>query len=301
MFLCSQLSDESSRKMLPLLERAIGLDPDYAQALGMKGWITMWRAFQGWEDMPYALALAEDVSRRAIAADEDEPWAYLAQAMTAYATRDNTLAMAAVRQAIALNPNFAFAHGQLGLAHAMGGRAAEALACIDHALRLSPREAFLGDYQFFYATAHFQGCSYELGLQFAREAHRLRPGHAYPLLIGLACADIWMTRKRPRAFSRISREWSTMFQGPPSRRQLPSSGAGTECALSRGSPAPVWIECLSSPREQIDCRRRAVRAASHEDLWRCVTEKTSPCLYTVSTLNGAPATIRLACHASCER
>ena len=150
-FLCSQLSDECSRNALPLLERAIGLDPDYAQALGMKGWITMWRAFQGWEDMAYALALAEDVSRRAIAADEDEPWAYLAQAMTAYATRDNTLAMAAVRQAIALNPNFAFAHGQLGLAHAMGGRAAEALACIDHALRLSPREAFLGDYQFFYA------------------------------------------------------------------------------------------------------------------------------------------------------
>ena len=90
-FLCSQLSDECSRNALPLLERAIGLDPDYAQALGMKGWITMWRAFQGWEDMAYALALAEDVSRRAIAADEDEPWAYLAQAMTAYATRDNAL------------------------------------------------------------------------------------------------------------------------------------------------------------------------------------------------------------------
>ena len=27
----------------------------------MKGWIIVWRAFQGWEDMAYALALAEDV------------------------------------------------------------------------------------------------------------------------------------------------------------------------------------------------------------------------------------------------
>jgi adenylate cyclase len=138
--------------------------------------------------MEHPLALAEDVIQQAIAADENEPWAYLAQAMTAYATRDNTRAMAAMKQAVALNPSSAFAHGQLGLAHAIGGRAVEAIACIDHALRLSPREAFLGDFQFYYAMAYFQGGHYELGLHFAREAHRLRAGHVYPLLIGAACA-----------------------------------------------------------------------------------------------------------------
>lgn len=31
-----------------------------------------------------------------------------------------------------------------------GGRAADAIPCIDYALRLSPREAFLGDFQFYY-------------------------------------------------------------------------------------------------------------------------------------------------------
>jgi adenylate cyclase len=36
--------------------------------------------------------------------------------------------------------------------------------------------------------AHFQGARYELGFQFAREAHRLRSGHVYPLVIGAACA-----------------------------------------------------------------------------------------------------------------
>jgi adenylate cyclase len=189
-FLCSQLSEESSRKMLPLLDRAIGLAPDYAQALAMKGWITMWRAFQGWEDMGCALALARDVVQQAIAADDKEPWAYLAQAMIAFATRDNVLAMAAISQAVAINPNSAFAHGQLGLAHANGGRAADAIPCIDYALRLSPREAFLGDFQFYYAMAYFQGANYELGLSYAREAHRLRSGHAYPLVIGTACAGL---------------------------------------------------------------------------------------------------------------
>lgn len=189
-FLCSQLSEESSGKMLPLLDRAIELAPAYAQALAMKGWIAMWRAFQGWEDMGYALALARDFTQQAIAADDKEPWTYLAQAMIAFATRDNVLAMAAINQAVAINPNSAFAHGQLGLAHANGGRAEAAIPCIDYALRLSPREAFLGDFQFYYAMAYFQGGNYELGLSYAREAHRLRSGHAVPLVIGTACAGL---------------------------------------------------------------------------------------------------------------
>ncbi|MBZ9655790.1 tetratricopeptide repeat protein [Phyllobacterium lublinensis] len=71
--------------------------------------------------MVYALALARDIVQQAIAADDTEPWAYLAQAMIAFATRDNVLATAAISQAVAINPNSAFAHGQLGLAHANGG------------------------------------------------------------------------------------------------------------------------------------------------------------------------------------
>lgn len=194
-FLCSQLSEESSGKMLPLLDRAITLAPGYAQALAMKGWITMWRAFQGWEDMGFALALGRDLVQQAIAADDKEPWTYLAQAMIAFATRDNALAMAAISQAVAINPNSAFAHGQLGLAHANGGRAADAIPCIDYALRLSPREAFLGDFQFYYAMAHFQGANYERGLHYAREAHRLRSGHVVPLIIGTACAGLLDNRE----------------------------------------------------------------------------------------------------------
>jgi adenylate cyclase len=188
LFLCSQFSDEASRNALLLLERAIGLDPDYAQALGLKAWITMWRALQCWEDMGHSLALAKATIARALATDEDEPWAYLAEGMVAYPTRDNALAMAALTRAVALNPNFAYAHGQLGIAHAFGGRSEEAVACIDHALRLSPREVLVGDYHLFYAFAHFQGARYELGLGFAREAHRSRPGHPTPLVIGIACA-----------------------------------------------------------------------------------------------------------------
>src|SRR6185369_13712035 len=152
----TQQSEESSRSALALLDRAIAWDPNYAQALGMKAWILIFRAFQGWEDMGQALGKAQSLIPRALAADNEELWPYLAQGMVGYAIRDNGLAMAALTRAVALNPNSVNAHGLVGIAHAFGGRPSEAIASIDRAVRLSPRDTFLSDFQLYYAFAHFQ-------------------------------------------------------------------------------------------------------------------------------------------------
>ena len=184
----AQQSNEGSRDALSLLDRAISYDSEYAQALGMKAWIMIFRAFQGWEDMGQALVQAKTLIARAIAADNDEPWPYLAQGMVAFATRDHRLAMTALTRAVALNPNLVNAHGLLGIAHAFGGRSAEAITSIDYAVRLSPRDTFLSDFQLYYAFAYFQAAHYDLGLEYALHSHQLRPGHPYPLLIAAACA-----------------------------------------------------------------------------------------------------------------
>jgi adenylate cyclase len=105
-----------------------------------------------------------------------------------FATRDNRVAVTALTRAVALNPNFVNAHGLLGIAHAFGGRSADAVTSIDYAVRLSPRDTFLSDFQLYYAFAYFQGAHYELGLEHALHSHHLRPGHPYPLLIAAACA-----------------------------------------------------------------------------------------------------------------
>ena len=184
----SQQSESESGRALALLDKALDHDPNYAQALGMKAWLIVFRAFQGWEDMGAALEQAETLIARSVAADSEEPWSYLAQGMVADAIRDNRLAMTAFTRAVALNPNFIIAHCQLGIAHALGGRWTEALACIDYGMRLSPREVGLTDFQLYYAFAYFQGAQYELGLQYAQQAHRMRPGHVYPLLFATTCA-----------------------------------------------------------------------------------------------------------------
>ena len=50
MFLYSQHSDASTREALTLLDHAVGMDPSYAQAHGLRAVCLAWRAFQGWED-----------------------------------------------------------------------------------------------------------------------------------------------------------------------------------------------------------------------------------------------------------
>jgi TolB-like protein/Tfp pilus assembly protein PilF len=188
LFHSSHQSEHETRTALDLLDRALASDPNYAHALGMKAWILVFRAFQGWEDMERTLGQAIPLIAQAMAADNDELWPHLAQGMVAFATRDNALAVATLTRALAISPNSVNAYGLLGIAHAFGGRSAEAIACIDHAVRLSPRDTFLSDFELYYAFAHFQGARYERALQFAQQAHRMRPGHPYPLLLGAACA-----------------------------------------------------------------------------------------------------------------
>ena len=50
MFLYSQHSDAGTKDALNMLDRAIKLDPCYAQAHGLRAVCLAWRAFQGWEN-----------------------------------------------------------------------------------------------------------------------------------------------------------------------------------------------------------------------------------------------------------
>jgi len=184
----SQQSDEDTRTALALLDRALSIEPDHAQALGMQAWILVFRAFQGWEPMPEVIPRATAQIARAIAADRDELWPYLAQGMVAFALRDIDRATSALERAVALSPGSVNAHGLLGIAHAFGGRADAAFASIGRAMRLSPLDTYLSDFDLYNAFAHFQAGAYDVALACAEQAHRLHPGHAYPLVLAASCA-----------------------------------------------------------------------------------------------------------------
>jgi adenylate cyclase len=187
MFLYSQHSDAGTREALAMLDRAVELDPGYAQAHGLRAVCLAWRAFQGWEDRDSAFTRAADAADRAVACDPGEPWAHMARGFIGIATRHDSESVAAFSRAVDASPNFAYAHGLLGAAHALGGRPDRAIECIDRGVRLSPRDIFGDEYQLYYAFAHFQAGRYAEAAAAAQLAIQQRPGH--PVLYIMAAAS----------------------------------------------------------------------------------------------------------------
>jgi len=176
----SRYTETDSRAAIDLLDRAIEIDPGYARAHAHKAWLTIWRAFQGWDPMGEAITTAEDSVAKARQSDAGEPWVYVARIMVCMATKNGDEAVTAARKAIELNPNFAYGYSFLGVALASSGAGEAAIPELDHALRLSPRDFLRDEFELFYAFAHFQVGEYEKAAHFAASAISLRPGHAVP-------------------------------------------------------------------------------------------------------------------------
>jgi TolB-like protein len=61
-----------------LLEKAIAIDPNYGQALGVFAATHTFSAHMGWADTATTLPIAERAALAAIRADNEDPWAHLA-------------------------------------------------------------------------------------------------------------------------------------------------------------------------------------------------------------------------------
>src|SRR5207253_9907662 len=61
-----------------LLEKAIAIDPNYGQALGVLSVSQSFGAAMGWTELETALPIAERAALAAIRADSEDPWAHYA-------------------------------------------------------------------------------------------------------------------------------------------------------------------------------------------------------------------------------
>ena len=157
-----------------LLEKAVAIDPNYGQALGVLASSHTFCAHMGWEDMAGAVRTAEAAARSAIRIDGEDGWAHYALAhVHLFALRfDDSLAE--FELALRLNPNFSLAQGFYGLALSYCGRWQDAAVAAGRALRLSPRDPFSAIYYGIAAYAQFLGRNYDKAIELAREALRQR-------------------------------------------------------------------------------------------------------------------------------
>src|SRR4051794_6659335 len=151
-----------------LLEKAISIDPDYGQALGVLAASHTFGAHMGWETMAKAGPVAEPAALAAIHADSEDPWAHLALASVYLFNRRFEDSLAEFELALRLNPNFSLARGYYGVALAYCARWEEGDRHARHALRLSPRDPFAAIYCGVVSYCQFVGRNYEEAMRFAR-------------------------------------------------------------------------------------------------------------------------------------
>ena len=159
-----------------LLERAIELDPAYAQAYALFAYVMGLEVLYGWKPREIALARALEAAQKAVVLDSDDAWAHLALGFVYSMTRRAEEAVVEHEKALALNPNFALAYTYQGSALAYLGRGEEALLKIDASERLSPRGLFQGVNNVCRAAAHFSAEQHLDAVSCARKSILDSPG-----------------------------------------------------------------------------------------------------------------------------
>ena len=158
-----------------LLEKAIAIDPNYGQALGVLATSHTFSAHMGWADMATAAPIAERAALAAIQADSEDPWAHFALGCVYLFARRFDDSLAEFELALRLNPNFSLAQGYYGLALSYCGRWEEAAAAAQRALAIEPaRSAMPAIYCGIAAYAQFVGRNYDEAMRLARDGIRHR-------------------------------------------------------------------------------------------------------------------------------
>jgi TolB-like protein/Tfp pilus assembly protein PilF len=183
-----RVTREDSVTAQKLLEKAIAIEPDYAQALAVLAASHVLGTNMAWEDGTMSVPVAERAALAAIRADDEEPWAHLALAGVYVYQGHLQDALAQFERALSLNPNFAPALAYYGQLLCWAGRRREGIIATRRALQLCRREPFSAIVAYLTAGAEFTGRHYGEAMRLAREAIRQRPDFvgAYRVLTAAA-------------------------------------------------------------------------------------------------------------------
>jgi adenylate cyclase len=137
-----KMTEEDVAEAVVLLNKAIEVDPDFANAQALLGLCHLHNGMHGWvrparDGFDEARRITEGAVRLAPGSPETDQ----ALALALWATGDPEQAITAARRAIDLNPNYAEAYVALGLALTFFGELDEGLAACQRAERGSLRDA----------------------------------------------------------------------------------------------------------------------------------------------------------------
>src|SRR5262245_2648986 len=130
---------EATAQARQLFEKALALDPQYAEAYAWLSY-TYWQEWVlRWNADPQTLEQASELVQQALALDDSLPRAHALLAYVYAAKQQYDQALAEGERAIALDPNYADSYFMRAQVLNVAGRPADALRMVEQAMRLNPR------------------------------------------------------------------------------------------------------------------------------------------------------------------
>ncbi len=169
----NRFTQEANAQARQMFEKALELDPQYAEAYAFLGWtyFAEW-AFQ-WSQDSQALDQAFALVQRAVALDDSLAQAHATLGVVYLWKKQHDKAIAEEERAIALDANFAEAYTWLGDILKFAGRPEEALGLIEKAMRLNPH--YPPFYLFFLGEAYRSTGRYEEAIAAYKKALTRNP------------------------------------------------------------------------------------------------------------------------------
>jgi eukaryotic-like serine/threonine-protein kinase len=164
-------------RALEYFEKAVSLDPNFADAHAEIAWV-LWARANGSSDPTELVPKAKAALERAVSADANHAKARVVAAMMKEYEFDWAGAEAEYKQAIELNPNLDFARNNYGFFLSVMGRQDEALAELEQQRLRDPINARLGLLQ--KGIVLTQARRFDEALKAYQEAQAIEPGRDIP-------------------------------------------------------------------------------------------------------------------------
>jgi len=133
------LTKEANAQALQLLEKAVALDPQYAEAYALLGSAYSLAWTLRWSADPQTLERALASARRAVALDDSLPAGHVILSLIYVRQQQYDKAIAESERAIILDPNNDNSYVNQAEVLNVAGRPEEALRAVEQAMRLNPR------------------------------------------------------------------------------------------------------------------------------------------------------------------
>jgi len=195
---CFRLTEDDIAQAREYFERAIELDPNYADAYAMLAYAHGWDYDMGYNRDPQVLAKISDLSKKALALDDSLIWSHLAEGWLYWIKWQYQVLLAQGEKLLSLDPNNPWSYWQVGWALYGMGRYEEAIENIAKATQLDP---------------HFWPFSYGLGVLYHFTGQYKDSVAAQKKAIALSPVDTppthaWLA-------SSYQRSWRTQQNGNP--------------------------------------------------------------------------------------